>query len=309
MKNDIIAIVVTYNRLNKLKQCISTIETQKTQCDILIINNNSTDKTAEWIEKYNSNNKIHVFTTETNIGGAGGFNIGIKKAYELGYKYMWLMDDDCFVHNETLQNLINAADKLDDKFGWLSSVSLWIDNNPCLMNKQKISKNFYDKINLLTDSLLAATQATFVSLLITRMTIKKIGLPIKDFFIWGDDIEFTRRIAVRKNIPSYIVGNSIVTHAMEENNGSNIATDSADRINRYKYAYRNEAFLFRQEGIYGIMYFITKCFYNIFRILTKSSNNKIKRLYILIKSSIYGLIWYSPKIETITENENIRSKC
>ena len=81
---------------------------------------------------------------------------------------------------------------------------------------------------------------------------------------------------------------------MEENNGSNIATDSADRINRYKYAYRNEAFLFRQEGIYGIMYFITKCFYNIFRILTKSSNNKIKRLYILIKSSIYGLIWYSP---------------
>ena len=45
--------------------------------------------------------------------------------------------------------------------------------------------------------LVQAEQATFVSLLLRAATVQKVGLPIKEFFIWGDDIEYTRRIARR----------------------------------------------------------------------------------------------------------------
>lgn len=40
---------------------------------------------------------IFYFNTGRNLGGAGGFNFGVRKAYEAGYDYIWLMDDDTIV--------------------------------------------------------------------------------------------------------------------------------------------------------------------------------------------------------------------
>ena len=58
------------------------------------------------------------------------------------------------------------------------------------------NKNFYpgwgDK---LADNLLKINCSTFVSLFVNRKAIEKVGLPIKDFFIWNDDYEFTLRIS------------------------------------------------------------------------------------------------------------------
>ena len=61
----------------------------------------------------------------------------------------------------------------------------------------RIKKNFYDRIELLRDGILLAEQATFVSLFLKAGTIRAVGLPVKEFFIWGDDIEYTRRITIR----------------------------------------------------------------------------------------------------------------
>ena len=56
------------------------------------------------------------------------------------------------------------------------------------MNRQKIKKNFYEHVELLRHGLILVEQATFVSLLFPAAAIEKAGLPIRDFFIWGDDI-------------------------------------------------------------------------------------------------------------------------
>ena len=52
------------------------------ECDILIIDNASTDNTKERVGKYIDNKKTFYYNTGENIGGAGGFNLGIKIAYE-----------------------------------------------------------------------------------------------------------------------------------------------------------------------------------------------------------------------------------
>ena len=72
--------------------------------------------------------------TGKNLGGAGGFHIGIKLAVESGYDYVWIMDDDCIVHNDSLTALLSASENLNDNFGYLSSQVLWQDNTPCKMN-------------------------------------------------------------------------------------------------------------------------------------------------------------------------------
>ena len=93
------AIVVTYNRKECLKkQIYNILEKQEFTPDAYyIIDNNSVDGTNELIDsfcEYSTNCKIIYVQLKENIGGAGGFYTGLKKAYEDGYDWYILMDDE-----------------------------------------------------------------------------------------------------------------------------------------------------------------------------------------------------------------------
>ena len=55
------------------------------------------------------------------------------------------------------------------------------------MNDYKRNKLycFYDYMELIQYGLVQAEQATFVSLFLNVIAVKRVGLPIKDFFIWA----------------------------------------------------------------------------------------------------------------------------
>lgn len=292
-----IAVVVTWNRLPLLQKCIEKLEAQTATCDILVVNNASTDGTAEWlVEREAENDRLHVKSNDSNLGGAGGFNFGLRWAVEAGYKQLWMIDDDCQPEPDALEKLLEADALLGGKYGWLSSVVLWTDGSECKMNRQKLKKSFYDYSPLLKYGLVQAEQATFASLLLRADTVRRVGLPIKEYFIWGDDIEYTRRIAVRECVPCFVAGQSQVVHAMEDNNGSSIATDRPERIDRYRFAYRNDAFTYRQEGVKGICYYLAKCALNFWRILLKAPDRRGKRIRVLLCGMVLG-IFFQPKIE------------
>ena len=90
----IAAVVVTYNRLPLLQKCVKKLEAHTTPCDILIVNNASTDGTTEWLGEQR-HECFFACNTGANLGGAGGFNYGMRWAVEAGYEYLWVMDDDC----------------------------------------------------------------------------------------------------------------------------------------------------------------------------------------------------------------------
>ena len=127
MKNRVVAIVVTYNRCELLLEAIEALRKSCEKCDIFIIDNASTDGTKDKLTLYIDQKTIFYFNTGRNLGGAGGFNFGVRKAYEAGYDYIWLMDDDTIVEKDTLTELLDQAKTLKGKFGWLSSLALWID--------------------------------------------------------------------------------------------------------------------------------------------------------------------------------------
>jgi len=297
----VVSVVVTYNRLEMLKKCISALESQIYSCDILIVDNASTDGTRSWMEQYILNKQnIRYINTGVNLGGAGGFNFGMRKAVELGYDYVWIMDDDCIPNPDSLEKLMAADTMLGGSanYGFLSSKVLWTDGSECIMNRQKFKKlpvmnPYYEE-----KGLKPVIQATFVSLLFPVETIKMAGLPIKEFFIWGDDIEYTRRISVRMDMPSYLVEDSTVVHAMAQNTGSNIATDVPERIDRYNYAFRNENYLYRKEGIKGFCYYVAKCGFNLLRIIVKAKKHRMKRCGVIIKC-MFGGLFFNPPIEEI----------
>lgn len=294
-----VAVVVTYNRLEMLKNCIKALQEQTLSCDIMIINNASTDGTEQYMRLLQKEHKnIRYYNTGKNIGGAGGFSYGMRKAVENGYEYVWIMDDDCFAKKDALEKLIEADRILggSSSYGYLSSLVLWTDGTECKMNRQKKAKKAVKNNKAEKYGLIQVEQSTFVSLLFSTTTIKKIGLPIKEFFIWGDDVEYTRRISIRNRIPCYMVKESKVVHAMKENNGSSIATDNSERIARYNYAYRNENYLYRKEGLKGICYYFAKCCLNLGRIIIKAKDNRAKRCAVILKAMFCGL-FFNPEIE------------
>ena len=73
-KPKVCAVVVTYNRKEKLKKCIQCLLGQAdSKCDVLIVNNASTDGTEEMIRNEFKIPEVLYYNTGANLGGAGGF--------------------------------------------------------------------------------------------------------------------------------------------------------------------------------------------------------------------------------------------
>ncbi len=284
-------VVVTYNRKILLKECIEALKKQSEKdCFVLVVDNCSTDGTYDYIKDLVDNEYVYYTCTNKNIGGAGGFNFGMKKAMEYSPKYLWLMDDDCIVQHDSLKNLLDFAKTKNDNFGFLSSVVRWKDNDICKMNIQKTSLK--DKVtNFDIDQKIKF--ATFVSFFVRTDVVKEVGLPIKEFFIWGDDLEYSSRVS--NKYPSYLVSSSVVIHKSKSNVGSSIVDDK-DNLGRYFYAYRNEQYLYKKMGLKARAFYFLKKKLHIYRILKSNVEEKKERINIIKTASKEGKK-FNPKIE------------
>lgn len=296
--HSVAAVVVTYNRRELLMENIQSLLHQQPEVpDILIIDNHSSDGTGAAVQAMMATKKkIHYYDTGTNLGGAGGFSYGIRKAVDEGYDYLWIMDDDCIPTPKALDELLKADQKLRSCYGFLSSKVLWKDGSLCRMNIQRhpLTKN----ITSFDDELLPATLASFVSLFVKRSTVEQVGLPIKEFFIWTDDWEYTRRISRMEKC--YVVPQSVVVHKCKSNIGANISNDAPERLDRYRYLYRNDVYLYRREGFIGFVYEVVRLCTHVFRVLTKSSCQRCKRLRMILAGTLEGLRFH-PQIEYVKE--------
>lgn len=294
MSNSIAAIIVTYNRKKMLGECIQCVLSQKSaSCDLLIIDNASTDGTQEYISPWIDNVRVFRFSTGNNLGGAGGFQYGIRKAYEMGYEYFWLMDDDTKPDEYALKNLLEEKNRVNDNYGFLSSKVVWKDGTLCCMNIQKTGmfRNRPD-FNQETQQIV---MATFVSFFTKREIIRDVGLPIKEYFIWSDDLEYSRRIS--RKYPCYYVPGSRVLHDMAKNEKVGIESESDDRLWRYYYLYRNEVYLYRREGVKGQSYMLARVLLHSFRVLAKKNTvGRRRKLSVIWKSYMKGFS-FKPEIE------------
>lgn len=294
----IAAIVVTYNRKELLADCIECLINQSQKCDIIVIDNASTDGTCDYIESFIKKGEVLYFNTGENLGGAGGFHFGIKKVLEMCYDYVWIMDDDSMPEENALKELYGAL-YMNKEWGYVSSEVYWVDGSLCRMNLQR---NVDYK--LITNSVEVETQvltSTFVSLLIPARTIYDVGLPIKEFFIWADDAEYTRRISMKYKC--YMIPKSKVTHRCASNIGGNIVLDSEERLSRYKYAFRNDTYVSRREGIFGIIKAIARIPYYSILVLFKAKTKKWERIKIIHSSTIKGFA-FNPPIEYLNEGKS-----
>lgn len=190
MKTTVAAVVVTYNRKQLLTECLDGLLSQTQPVDkIILIDNASTDGTPEMLAErgYLSNPILDYKRLSDNTGGSGGFHEGIKRGYESGYDWFWLMDDDVEPTSDGLCKLLKYSDwslcihgrrKQPDgqPFPWGDSF------NPRTVMTTPIDRVFEgqqksQQINV----------GCFEGMLISRTVVEKIGFPDKTFFMVWDD--------------------------------------------------------------------------------------------------------------------------
>lgn len=216
MNKQVCAVVVTYNRKMLLVESLNALLAQTYHVDrILIIDNASTDGTAELLREkgFLDNSLIKYLPMSTNTGGAGGFREGIEWAYKNGFEWIWVMDDDTIADPSALSELLLAHQRFDKEQQpkLLASKVIWIDGSLHTMNGPAVKISDNESLILAAQhSTLSVRHTTFVSTLLHKTAVQQYGLPIADYFIWVDDVEYTARIL--RNEFGVLVPNSLVLH-------------------------------------------------------------------------------------------------
>lgn len=284
-------MVVTYNRLPLLRQCLAALTSQTALgLTIFLIDNASTDGTAEAVAAMTLPNLVYR-NTGKNLGGAGGFAYGVREAALAGYDALWLMDDDTLPTPTALAEFLQADRDLHGRYGWLSGRALAPDGTDQPMNLQRVTP--YKDLPNFDGARIPVVMASFVSLFLRTETVRRYGLPIAEFFIWSDDWEYTRRISRAQ--PCYVIPASRVVHAMQNPGIVNIAADVPARWERYRYFYRNDVVLYRREGVRGWLWLLAKDAWHTVQVLRSPQGRKAWRIGIIWKGFFAG-VRFAPEI-------------
>ena len=202
----IAVILVTYNRIGCLKKAIEQYEKQIYKpSHLIVVNNASKDGTRDFLDLWKKEKadfeKIVIHNTE-NIGGSGGFYMGMKKAMDIDCDFMFLADDDAYSEDNVFLEIMETYKKIPNKNEIAALCTTVINkgkteiSHRCNIKKdlffirlRPISENEYIKETFRVDI------ATFVGAMIKKSVVDKIGLPEKDYFIFYDDTEYFMRIS------------------------------------------------------------------------------------------------------------------
>lgn len=130
MENPKVSIIIpVYNSANYLEKCLNSILHQDYKnIEIILVNDGSTDKSREIIEKYERSNPCVVSAFHIrNAGVSNARNVGIKKS---SGELVTFVDPDDFISKTYITNLVEPFYKKSDIYCMsIGNFSLVYDNN------------------------------------------------------------------------------------------------------------------------------------------------------------------------------------
>ena len=258
MTSDICAVVVTYNRLDKLKKALASYSAQELLPKYLVVvNNASTDETGVFLEAWQKQpegfQKI-VITSEENLGGSGGFYLGQKKALDLDADWVMLADDDAYPEPDYLIGMQNYIDTHDKEKISVVCGKVMEKGSPVNVHraylKSKWDRNFQAFIPLeyYEKEFFEPDFVSYVGIVINKSKLLSAGLVNKDFFIWYDDTEHSYRLSQQGKLiclPSYIMLHDV-------------AEDNLTFSWKYYYGFRNNVVFFKKHFSFQYPFVIIK---------------------------------------------------
>ncbi len=194
----VIAVVVTYNRLPLLRRNIACLRANAPVGHIIVVDNGSTDGTAEWLEC--ERGECLTVIRQENVGGSGGFHRGMDEAVKAGADWVWCMDDDVFPRPDCLEKMLPFT--ADDTLGLIAPRRLMEGR---VFTNDFTGCDFVHPFRSLYTGKIAKmpvppSEATFIAgtafegPLIRAAAVEKVGLPNRELFIFCDDTDYCIRL-------------------------------------------------------------------------------------------------------------------
>lgn len=303
-------VIINYNGLNLIKKFIPSIITNSSNCNIYVIDNNSTDDSVNYIKNNFSN--INIINNSSNLGYAGGYNEGIKKIDE--DLLIFLNNDATFLDENSLYNLVKvfkenseikvAQPKIIDftnqeKFEYSGAAGGFIDFFGYPFCRGRIFSNVELKNNYNTTREVFWASGTCFA--VRRSTFIEHNGFDESFFAHMEEIDLCWRIK-RKNIDDKIVavGNSEVYHL----GGGSLKYNSS---NKYYLNFRNSIIMMIKNipGKYFFQFLLGRLFLDFLILIFSIISLKFNLFIGIVKAYLFLLINFLKIKRVKFKNERI----
>lgn len=194
-------VICNYNKKQFVLSCIrSVLDSSTKDFDVYVVDNASTDGSADAIEAAYGDQVILIRNTE-NLGGSGGFNTGLRAARQQGYPYYMCVDNDIVMDEHNIENLRRFLEEHHET-GIVGSKICRMQHPERLqelgaaLDFEKCTHVPFYKDHLDNEEIPMEQDCDYVpacSLMVRDEVIDKIGLLPEDNFIYWDDMEWCYR--------------------------------------------------------------------------------------------------------------------
>ena len=193
-------VVVTHNRADLLAGMLDGLATQTRRPDaVIVVDNASTDHTQAVLAA-RGDLPLFVTTPETNLGGAGGFHLGVRAAYDAGWDRVWLMDDDVVPAPDCLavlmatdeDCLMSVREDLQGRLVEKAALRFDLANPLAIRPKTASVDSSYPSREAMPERV-ELENVAFEGFMVRRTVVDAIGFPDPEFFIFYDDVDYAVR--------------------------------------------------------------------------------------------------------------------
>lgn len=281
-------IIPTYNSLNTLKRCISSIQKQSPEpAEIIVIDNASTDHTSERIKR--DFPKVKLITLDKNTGVTGGRNTGIKRA-NLFTDYLLLFDHDMVAEKGMLKELVKVAES-DKKIGIVTPKIYYFGNKKRIWSAGT-------GINLWTGQVLfrggedlgqydraEEVQVAPAAILVKRNVMKKLRSFDDTYFATYEDTDFCFR-ARELGFKTFYAPKAIAYHILSWN-----PKDDIDRVlSRSYWIGRNRVIFMKRFGKDFAAFLPFLMLFSGYYLLLSILNNRLSDGVTFLRGTLAGLL-------------------
>lgn len=220
-KNDILVVIVAYNSMKWIKRCYDSLRNSSIPCDIITIDNGSTDGTPQYLAK--NYPEVTLYLSDKNLGFGKANNIGLQKALDEDYQFVYLLNQDAWIFPDTFSCLLNAS-KNNPEYGILSPMQIQADGAhfDTKFATNVIGQRQTDRPLLVEDLFWGRQEVVYnVSFvmaahwLITRKCLETVGGFSPTFFHYGEDDNYLLRTRYWK-FKIGIVPKSLAVHDRQD---------------------------------------------------------------------------------------------
>ena len=209
------ALVVTYNRKELLAECLDAVLCQtRPPEELLVVDNASTDGTPELLRErgYLERPGLRHLRLDENRGSSGGFAHGFEAARASAADWLWVMDDDAEPTPDCLRLLLDSPPAGEPATVCVCPKVVYPDGS---LN-DVMRADFRRRLRPLPESLYRPGHhptlgvSSFVGPLYRMAAVRTLDPPKAEFFVWGDDVEYSLRLGRLGRI--HLIPESVIVH-------------------------------------------------------------------------------------------------